>query len=139
MGALERFPFRQAEYPHDAASRRLHQSPLGFQRDRVAEYPAQVALGNKVAVVLEQIVQAVRVLLCAAGRGFVIAAYGLAELVADDEKLSLLVSSLGGGPEFAGGGGGEAQDRHGKDQREVGQPALVGKVQAVLAEAYHSL
>src|SRR5262245_162482 len=91
-GALERLGLREAVHADDAAVLRGDEAPFALAGDRVGVHPAQVALGHRIALVLEQVLELLRKTLRGARGALVVGADRLPVLVADEEQLLLLLA-----------------------------------------------
>src|SRR5437764_9485628 len=112
---------RAAGHAHDGlTARSRNQAPVGFAGDRVRIETTQMVLGYGKALVLEEILQRVRVLMT----GREVRGDRQPVGMPDEQQLRLTLALLGGAPHPAHHGQHEPNDNDRKEQADVGESAL---------------
>ncbi|KQP20327.1 hypothetical protein ASF45_21250 [Pseudorhodoferax sp. Leaf265] len=112
-------------HAQDAAAGCRHQHPVAA-RHRVQVDAAQVALRGGPALVQQQVVQPLRKAVLLAQRHLLVVALDRgADLVAGEQQLGLALALGVHAPQAARGRQARAQQRHGQQQAQVGEAALV--------------
>src|SRR3954468_4838537 len=119
IARLERTRFGTAVHAHDAAARALDYTPFLAARHRIAIDLAQIALHGRHARVLQQVLQLHGISLRAARRAVVIGGDRIADLVAGEQQLRLLVPLLRMRGQLPHRGEHRATDCYRDEQREI--------------------